>query len=127
MENENKNSEPDIKVGGKVRLLAGTYGHHEPGDIGTITQVFDDDSVDVYVEARNDNPDTGWLYLRREFTPLSEAEVAALAGPKNGTADLPFEVYAGSIRVAAFATQELRSAVIGEIRDNLTVTTREAL
>lgn len=123
---ENENSEPDIKVGGKVRLLAGTYDHHEPGDIGTITMVFDDNSVDVYVEGKDD-PSENWLYLRREFTPLSEAEITALEKPESGTHDLPFEVYVGSIRVAAFATAELRNAVIGEIRDNLTVTTREAL
>lgn len=107
-----ENDEKQFKVGDRVRLLSGMYEDQVEGDLGTVVAVFSQGDCDVRV----DRDSCKWYFLAGEVEKVADEDKSPL----------PFEVYVGNIRVAAFATLELRGAAIGAIRDNLKVTTKEA-
>lgn len=108
-----ENDEKQLQVGDRVRLLSGLYEDQVEGDLGTVVAVFPLGDCDVRV----DRDSREWFYLAPEVEKVTDEDKSPL----------PFEVYVGNMLVAAFATLELRGAAIGTIRDNLAVTTREAL
>lgn len=119
-------SEPEVggfKVGDRVRLMSGLYeapGQFE-GAFATVAGV-ENGGVDVYV----DDGDGPYFFLNGEIEPADEpADEPTTENEVIRDNPLPYEVWIGDRLIAAFRWEDLRHALIGHIRDNVQIYTKE--
>lgn len=105
----------EIKVNDRVRLLRGLYDGQTPGDEGTVVKVYQHGDIDVLVDGEDK---TEYYFVDSEFEKIESTKVIR-------DNPLPYEVWVGDRLVAAFRWEGLRNALIGQIRGNIPLNTKE--